>query len=102
MKIGNPADKAVTGTTTPAKTEGASTPTRTPGKAEGLDGGVEASAKVSLSPMADTMMTGNDPTFDAAKVERVKQAIADGTYKVNHEAIADKLIANAQEVLGRR
>jgi negative regulator of flagellin synthesis FlgM len=37
--------------------------------------------------------------FDAAKVARIKQSISDGTYKINPEAIADKLIANAQEVL---
>ena len=39
------------------------------------------------------------PEFDAAKVERIRAAIAAGTYTVNPEAIADKLIANAQEVL---
>lgn len=39
------------------------------------------------------------PEFDAAKVERIRAAIAAGTYAVNPEAIADKLIANAQEVL---
>ena len=39
--------------------------------------------------------------FDAAKVERMSRAIADGSYQVNAEAIADKLIANAQEALGK-
>ena len=38
--------------------------------------------------------------FDAEKVERIAQAIRDGKFKVNAEAIADKLIANAQELLG--
>lgn len=102
MKIGNPADKPVTGATSTARTEGAESQTRAPGKTDSLDGGVEASAKVSLSNLAGSLMSGTDPTFDAAKVERVKQAIEDGSYKVNAEAIADKLIANAQEVLGRR
>ena len=39
--------------------------------------------------------------FDAEKVSRISQAIADGSYKINAEVIADKLIANAQEVLGK-
>ena len=37
--------------------------------------------------------------FDTAKVERIAQAIRDGKFQVNAEAIADRLIANAQELL---
>jgi negative regulator of flagellin synthesis FlgM len=44
----------------------------------------------------------SDPTFDAAKVERIAQAIRDGKFTVNPEAIADKLIVNAEELLGRK
>ena len=40
-----------------------------------------------------------DAEFDADKVARIAQAIADGSFKINAEAIADKLIANAQELL---
>jgi negative regulator of flagellin synthesis FlgM len=39
--------------------------------------------------------------FDTAKVASVKSAIQDGTYSVNPEAIADKLLSNAQEMLNR-
>ena len=46
--------------------------------------------------------TSSDPTFDQAKVERIAQAIRDGQFRVNPEAIADKLIANAEELLGRK
>jgi len=42
-----------------------------------------------------------DPTFDQAKVDRIAQAIRDGNFSINPGAIADKLLANAQEVLGR-
>ena len=42
-----------------------------------------------------------DGTFDAQKVQRLAQAIKDGKFEVNPEAIADKLIANAQELLGK-
>lgn len=40
--------------------------------------------------------------FDAAKVERISQAIRDGTLRIDAGAIADRLIANAQELLDRR
>ena len=59
------------------------------------------SAKVELSSTAAGLMKSAAPAeFDAAKVDRISKSIADGSYKVNAEAIADKLIANAQEVLG--
>ena len=59
-----------------------------------------ASATVTLSSVASTLLGGADPTFDAEKVAAMKDAIDKGTYQVNPEAIADKLIANAREVLG--
>ncbi|HSM23104.1 MAG TPA: flagellar biosynthesis anti-sigma factor FlgM [Rubrivivax sp.] len=66
-------------------------------------GGAEPSAQVALSPAASALAgTGTDPAFDTAKVERVAQAIRDGRFTVNPEAIADKLIVNAEELLGRR
>lgn len=66
-------------------------------------GSGEASAKVALSPEASLLSRlAADPTFDAEKVERIAQAIRDGTFKINAEAIADKLIVNAEELLGRK
>lgn len=38
---------------------------------------------------------------DAQKVAAIKASIKDGTYTVNAEAIADKLLSNAQEMLSR-
>ena len=38
---------------------------------------------------------------DVKKVAAMREAIANGTYKVNADAIADKLLANAQEILSR-
>jgi len=103
MKIGNPSDKAVGGASGP-KTEGTSgaSTTKTPGKTGSLDGGVNASAKVTLSNAAANLISGSDPTFDTHKVTQVKQAIDDGSYKVDPEAIADKLIANSRELLERQ
>ncbi len=63
----------------------------------------EPSAQVALSPEASLLsQLSSDPTFDAKKVERIAQAIRDGQFRVNPEAIADKLIANAQELMARK
>jgi negative regulator of flagellin synthesis FlgM len=62
----------------------------------------DSSTQVDLSPEA-TMLShaSQDPSFDQAKVERIAQAIRDGSFSINPGAIADKLLANAHEVLGR-
>lgn len=63
----------------------------------------EPSAQVELSPTASALSgLSADPTFDADKVERIAQAIRDGKFTIDAEAIADKLIVNAQELLGRK
>ncbi len=64
--------------------------------------GDDSSTQVELSPEA-TMLShaSQDPSFDQAKVERIAQAIRDGSFSINPGAIADKLLSNAQEVLGR-
>ena len=93
MKLG-PIDLKALGAT-PATTE------RKPaaGKAATTAAAPE-SAKVDLSSQA-AMRASGDGSFDQAKVDRVAQAIRNGTFQVNAGAIADKLIANAQELLGR-
>ena len=61
------------------------------------------STEVALSPAATGMAdVGNDPTFDTKKVDRIAGAIREGKFKVNAEAIADKLIINAEELLGKK
>jgi negative regulator of flagellin synthesis FlgM len=73
-------------------------------KADVVKGGASApaSAQVELSPTAAALAGGAvDAGFDQAKVERIAQAIRDGSYRINAEAIADKLIANAQDLLGK-
>ncbi len=66
--------------------------------------GAQPSAHVALSSAATALSGGTDAadgSFDSQKVERIAQAIKDGKFKVNPEAIADKLIANARELLGK-
>lgn len=62
---------------------------------------VEPSAKVDLSAAAQGVAASGSADFDSAKVERIAQAIRDGSYRINADAIADKLISNASELLGR-
>lgn len=73
------------------------------GGAAGSAGAAEGAATaVTVSATArslDVGAAGNG--IDEAKVAAVKAAIANGTFSVNPEAIADKLLANAQEVLSR-
>ena len=109
MKIGNPADKplpvapagppVVSGEAAAkaaAKTTAAATPAAVGAAAP------DASATVALSSTASTLLLGGSSAeFDADKVARISQSIADGTFKINADVIADKLIANAQELLSK-
>jgi len=96
MKIGNPLDKAVGGVS--PRTEGAST-TASSGKTSSTSSSASESAKVTLSTAAAGLMASADGDFDVDKVSSVKQQIDDGSYKVDPEVIADKLIANAKDLL---
>ncbi len=86
-------------------------PTERKGTATPAQSTAEPSARVALSSAATqltgaasgaTSTSGADPAFDTAKVDRIAQAIRDGKLTVNHEAIADRLILNATELLGSR
>ncbi|CAN5889130.1 hypothetical protein BH11PSE8_BH11PSE8_16240 [soil metagenome] len=99
MKIGNTAEKiaqaqqATAKATSPAadanKAQAAATPTKP-----------DASAKIELSSAATGLMAGGSTAeFDADKVARISKQIEEGSFKINPEVIADKLISNAQEVL---
>ena len=100
MKIGQPADKPVRA---PAAAE-----RKANGEANAAAGtaaaNAGASAQVQLSDAVTTLLAGKEPVtgeFDSAKVERIAKAIAEGKFVVNPAAVADKLIANARELLGK-
>jgi negative regulator of flagellin synthesis FlgM len=71
----------------------------TPGAAAGTP--QAAGVTVTLSPSTVSAMgpgSGGE-VFNAQKVEAMKESIANGTFQVNAEAIADKMLANAAEML---
>lgn len=81
-------------------------PAKDAAKAQGsaaIPGTADASAKIALSSGAASLIAaGSSSEFDAEKVARISQAIGDGTFKINPEVIADKLISNAQELLVKK
>lgn len=104
MKIGQPAEIAKVATAQPpagaaaaaaAKKDAAATATST---ASSAGVAVTVSASVRDLEQANRADAGE---VDTAKVEAVRAAIADGSYVVNAEAIADKLLDNAREMLDR-
>ena len=101
MKIGHPADKpAAAAAGAPAAADAAKAG---PAQAAAAPAAAaDPSATVALSSTAATLLSGGAAgEFDAEKVARMSEAIASGSFKVNAEAIADKLIANAQELLAK-
>ena len=98
MKIGNPADKPVP--VAPSRSSG-SEASKSASTAPAASS--DEQTTVALSSAAAQLLAGEDAVssdFDTAKVSRIAQAISHGNYKINAEVIADKLLANAKEVLG--
>lgn len=63
-----------------------------------------SSVSVSVSGLAKALTkpeVSATADIDTGKVAAVKAAIEDGTYTVNAEAIADKLLSNTQEFMRR-
>ena len=62
-----------------------------------------AGVTVTLSSSTTQALSGaggaSSDVFNSEKVEAMKAAIADGSFKVNPEAIADKMLSNAAEML---
>lgn len=106
MKIGSPIETAALPAVTPAgggtgagrAESGAAKAAASPRPA--APGG--ESAPVRLSAAATSLKTmAASPEFDAEKVQAIRQAIDDGTFQVDAGVIADRLLGNARELLGR-
>jgi negative regulator of flagellin synthesis FlgM len=77
------------------------------GKSAGVATNSGGDASVQLSPLASQMQAiesgmANAPVVDAAHVAAIRQAIADGLFKVNPDVVADHLLATARELLQSR
>lgn len=106
MKIGQPSDNL-----TPVNTAAqiASQKSEKSGQSASAAATVAASKStqspgvaVTVSSLARTMgaaRADEAADVDMEKVNAVRSAIQSGTYKVNAEAIADKLLSNAQDML---
>lgn len=100
MKIGNASDKPlVSPAVTPA---GSPTVPKAPAQPASVGGGTAPGTQVELSEAAAALRSEPaSEVFDAEKVARISTAIAEGRFQVNPGVIADKLIANARELLDR-
>lgn len=64
----------------------------------------DAASQVALSSTASTLMSSSvssDDSVDMDKVNRIAAAIRNGEFSINAGVIADKLIANTAELLGK-
>jgi negative regulator of flagellin synthesis FlgM len=77
---------------------------RGPGKGAQSTGAVGADAddfRLSARSAQLQALSGGSPgeVFDAAKVAEIKNAISEGRFKVNPEAVADSLLQSVRELL---
>lgn len=105
MKIGQPSDNpvSVNATAQPVPAKGGQSASST-ANANAAKSTQSAGVAVTVSTLARTLgaaKSGEPADVDTAKVNSVRSAIQQGTYVVNPEVIADKLLANAQEMLNR-
>ena len=81
----------------------ATTVSETRGRSSVSQPGGSAAAEVHLSELAAQLQsTGEASTFDEARVAEITRAIAEGHFKINATAIADRLIASASELIASR
>lgn len=101
MKIGNPFDKPGLAPAAGNRAADAGPAKAAPASPAGTSSTVELSTAAAALLNGSPGVQAANADFDAGKVERISDAIGRGQYSVNAEAIADKLLANAQELLSR-
>jgi negative regulator of flagellin synthesis FlgM len=107
MKIGQPSDNAIqiqVGSTASPQKTAQNTNASTAASSSANQSTRSAGVAVTVSTLARGMektSKGESADVDLQKVATVRAAILGGTYVVNPQAIADKLLSNAQEMLNR-
>ena len=99
MKI----DSSIKSVNTGAVSGGASRPGKSTARVSTSGGG----DRVELSPLAAQLQSiegsmADTPVVDSARVAEIRQAIAEGRFKVNPDAVADQLLQTARELLRSR
>lgn len=61
--------------------------------------GSAAEVKLTSSSQLQALSSGDSQPMDSAKVDAIKQAIAEGRFKINPEKIADGLLSSVKELL---
>ncbi len=101
----------ITRTTEPTRTERTQPNTGSAARSTGATAPPAASSggesgRVQLSDLSNRLsqLEAQFPqsSFDAAKVSEVRAAIAEGRYQVNAGVVADKLLASAAQLAGRK
>jgi negative regulator of flagellin synthesis FlgM len=54
---------------------------------------------VSLSTLAGTLQSSEKPPVNSARIQEIKDAISQGRFKINPEAIASGLIESARDLV---
>lgn len=99
MKI----DSSIKSVNTGAVGGGGSRPGKGTASAPGSGGG----DRVQLSPLSSQLQAiessmADTPVVDSARVAEIRNAIAEGRFKVNPDAVADHLLQTARELLRSR
>ncbi len=82
-------------------------PSRTGQKSGSESAPAVASARsdtVHLTPLSGELskLSGDIPVFDAARVDAIKQAIREGKFTVNAEAVADRLLSDVRALVAKK
>jgi negative regulator of flagellin synthesis FlgM len=104
MKIGQPSDNSIPVSSTASAPQKGVQNASSAATSAAAKSTQSAGVAVTVSTLARTLEAvrpGETAEVDSVKVNAVRSAIQQGTYVVNAEAIADKLLSNAQEMLDR-
>lgn len=101
MKIENNGNPLGPVSTKPAPTRA---PARSDAAATSSSEAARGSATVNINPLASQLQSlegrlAQEPAVDAARVAEIREAIREGRFAINPEAIADKLVASVKELL---